>query len=74
MRTGWTGRDPVERSTEYYYLALCALEEGDETRARKNLREALELLRAAGATNHDEYYKVLGKLSEVQGRRLVAVA
>jgi hypothetical protein len=74
MRTGWTGRDPIERSTEYYYLALCALEDGDEAGARKHLREALALLQTAGATNHEEYLKVIEKLSHVQGRPLVAVA
>lgn len=74
MCAGWAGRDPIERSTEYYYLALCALEDGDEAAARKNLREALLLLQTAGATQDDEYRKVLDKLSSVQARHLTAVA
>jgi hypothetical protein len=75
MCTRWNGRDPVEKAHEYYYLALCALEDGDQVSARKNLREALTLLQDAGANHTPEYRKAVAKLHEAQGRHhLVAVA
>lgn len=74
MRTGWTGRDPREKAAEYYYLALCALEDGEESKASFNLREALALLQEAGATQSAEYRNVVDKLTLTQRRHRLAVA
>lgn len=74
MRTGLIGRDPRERAAEYYYLALCALEDGEEAIANHHLRQALSLLQEAGATQTIEYNSVVDKLALTQSRHRLAVA
>lgn len=74
MRTGLIGRDPRERAAEYYYLALCALEDGEKATASHHLRQALTLLQEAGATQSAEYSNVVDKLTLTQLRHRLAVA
>ncbi|HYZ83534.1 MAG TPA: hypothetical protein VE621_04005 [Bryobacteraceae bacterium] len=64
------GRDPIEKSNEYYYLGLCAFEDGDFSGARRHLLEALEILRDAGAVNTPEYREAASKYEEAGTCRL----